>query len=175
MLSYLAGAQGRLPNLLWYSMFFLRRNQMYSLNTSRLYDQSTFYKSFLRDLERAQSRVIIESPFITEKRLALLFPILIKLRSKNVHIIINPKPFEEHEQRYRDQAIWAVGTMQDIGIEVLMTAGHHRKLAIIDDSILWEGSLNILSQNDSCEIMRRIHSDKVVEETLRFTGIKEWC
>ena len=148
---------------------------MYSLTSSRLYDQTTFYSVFLRDLRSAKTRVIIESPFITEKRLTLLFPIVIKLRSKNVHIIINTKPFEEHEQAYQSQVIWAVGVMQDIGIEVLMTAGHHRKLAIIDDSILWEGSLNILSQNDSCEIMRRIHSDKVVEETLRFTGIKEWC
>ena len=71
--------------------------------------------------------------------------------------------------------MWAVGIMQDLGIEVLMTGGHHRKLAIIDDAILWEGSLNILSQNDSCELMRRIKSDVAVKELLRFTGMKRWC
>jgi len=98
---------------------------MFSLPSSHLYDQDTFYKAFLRDLEKAQSRVIIESPFITKKRMNLLLPTLIKLRDKGVRIVINTKPFEEHEQRYRDQAIWAVGSMQDIGIEVLMTAGHH--------------------------------------------------
>lgn len=148
---------------------------MFSLNTSRLYDQSTFYKSFLRDLGRAQSRVVIESPFITKKRMSLLLPTLLKLRARDVRVIINTKPFEEHEQAYQSQAIWAVGIMQDIGIEVLMTAGHHRKLAIIDNNILWEGSLNILSQNDSCEIMRRIHSDEAAREMILFTGINKWC
>lgn len=65
--------------------------------------------------------------------------------------------------------------MQDLGIEVLVTGGHHRKLAIIDDNVLWEGSLNILSQNDSCEVMRRIKSDVAANEMIRFTGIRKWC
>jgi len=107
--------------------------------------------------------------------MSLLLPALLKLRAKGVRVIINTKPFEEHEQAYQSQAIWAVGIMQDIGIEVLMTAGHHRKLAIIDDGILWEGSLNILSQNDSCELMRRIESKEAVERMRKFIGIKKWC
>lgn len=148
---------------------------MFSLTSSRLYDQTTFYNAFLRDLGRARALVIIESPFITKKRMNLLLPTLSKLRAKGVRIIINTKPFEEHEPSYQSQAIWAVQVMQDLDIEVLMTGGHHRKLAIIDDGTLWEGSLNILSQNDSCELMRRIKSDVAVKEMLRFTGIKKWC
>lgn len=148
---------------------------MFKLTSSRLYDQTTFYDAFLCDLRRAKTRVIIESPFITKKRMILLSPILQRLRIKGVHIVINTKPFEEHEQAYQSQAMWAVGIMQDLGIDVLMTGGHHRKLAIIDDDILWEGSLNILSQNDSCEIMRRIHSHEDVKQMIQFIGIKKWC
>ena len=148
---------------------------MFRLQSSRLYDQTIFYKVFLRDLRIAKTLVIIESRFITKKRMDLLLPALSKLRSKGVRIMINTKPFEEHEPSYQSQAVWAVRVMQDIGIEVLMTSGHHRKLAIIDEEILWEGSLNILSQNDSCELMRRIKSDVAVKEMLLFTGIKKWC
>jgi HKD family nuclease len=148
---------------------------MFNLPSSHLYDQDTFYKAFLRDLEKAQSRVIIESPFITEKRMNLLLPTLIKLRNKGIRIIINTKPFEEHENTYQSQAIWAVGAMQNIGVEVLMTAGHHRKLAIINNDILWEGCLNILSQNDSCEVMRRTYSNEAVKQMVQFIGIKKWC
>ena len=61
----------------------------------------------------------------------LLLPTLSKLRSKGVRIIINTKPFEEHEPSYQSQAMRAVQAMQDLGIEVLMTGGHHRKLASI--------------------------------------------
>ena len=146
---------------------------MNSQFSSSLYDQSTFYKAFVKDLQNVRTMVIIESPFITEKRMRVLLPILIKLRAKNIKITVNTKPFSEHEQMYQEQAIWAVRMMQDIGIDVLFTSGHHRKLAIIDD-ILWEGSLNIFSQNDSCEIMRRMQSKEFVKEMLRFIGLKKW-
>ncbi|MEI6191365.1 MAG: hypothetical protein WCP24_03315, partial [bacterium] len=118
--------------------------------------------------------VIIESPFVTERRMRVLLPIFKKLRAKNIKVIINTKPFDEHDPVFKEQAIWAVGVMQDMGIDVLFTSGHHRKLAIIDD-ILWEGSLNILSQNDSCEIMHRMTSKELVADILKFTGLKEWC
>ena len=62
-----------------------------------------------------------------------------------------------------------------MGIEVIMTGAHHRKLAIIDDDILWEGGLNVLSQNDSCEIMRRIKSNEVFKQMMQFIGIKKRC
>lgn len=146
---------------------------MSDLFSSRLYNQNTFYSAFFKDLGHAKSLVIIESPFITKKRIQQLFPILRKLRTKNIRVIVNTKPFNEHEATYREQPVWAVGILQDLGIEVLFTSGHHRKIAIVDD-VLWEGSLNILSQNDSCEVMRRMQSKELVKETLRFTGLKKW-
>jgi len=54
----------------------------------------------------------------------------------------------------------AIGDMQKLGVIVLYTVGHHRKLAVLDRKIVYEGSLNILSFNDSCEIMRKITSTK---------------
>jgi hypothetical protein len=91
-----------------------------------------------------------------------------------VRIIVNTKPYSEHDTGMVEQAMRGVGALQEIGITVLMTNGHHRKVAIIDD-VLYEGSLNILSQNDSCELMRRIHDEVSVREMLMFTGLEKWC
>jgi hypothetical protein len=151
-----------------------RRIKMDDLFPSRLYDQNTFYNAFFKDLHHAKSLAIIESPYITKKRMAQLIPVFRKLRSHNVRIIVNTKPLEEHNPLLYEQVLRAIGEMQDIGIEVFMTVGHHRKLAIIDESILWEGSLNILSQNDSCEIMRRIKSNYAIKEMTKYTGIDKW-
>ena len=123
-----------------------------SLTSSKLYDQNTFYDALDRDLRYARSLVVIESPFNTRKRITRIIPALQHLQRRGVKIIVNTKPFSEHEDNMVRQAIEGVETPQNIGIEVLMTVGHHRKLAIIDD-ILYEVSLNILSQNDSCELM----------------------
>lgn len=158
-------------------MFSLYRNftnYAPELTTSQLFDQNKFYDVFTSDLRHARMRVIIESPFITMKRLNALIPTLQRLRAKGVRIVVNTKPFEEHDQLLYQQAFQAVAILQDIGVTVMMTVGHHRKLAIIDDDILWEGSLNILSQNDSCEFMRRMRSPILVQEMVRFTGANKW-
>ncbi|NCQ54411.1 hypothetical protein COV88_01235 [Candidatus Saccharibacteria bacterium CG11_big_fil_rev_8_21_14_0_20_41_19] len=139
--------------------------------SSSLFNQDTFYKAFVKDLNNARNTVIIESPFITKKRIIRLMSVLRKLRLRDVRIVVNTKPLNEHNPLLYEQALWAIGEMQSIGIEVFMTVGHHRKIAIVDD-VLWKGSLNILSQNDSCEMMRRIQSAQLVKEMLRFTGLK---
>lgn len=133
-----------------------------------LYSQDDFYAAFIKDIAHAKIRVVVESPFMTMKRINQLLPILSKLVRRGVVVVVNTKPFEEHDVLLRTMAYEGVAVLQNAGVQVLMTAGHHRKLAIVDDDILWEGSLNILSQNDSCEIMRRIKSEEVISQTVAF-------
>lgn len=42
---------------------------------SKLHDETTFYPSFLTDLQKCKAEVIIESPFITTERMKLFRPI----------------------------------------------------------------------------------------------------
>lgn len=141
------------------------------MNNSALFDNNTFYKAFERDLRRAKHSVIIESPFITRRRMGHLLPLLTRLRLKGVEIVVNTRNPEEHNKEYAIQAEGAVAAMQYIGVKVLYTVKHHRKLAVIDEEVLWEGSLNILSQGDSCEIMRRTASNSLALQMLRFTKL----
>lgn len=144
---------------------------MNDLLTSKLYDNETFYLAFRKDLQRARSAAIIESPFITTRRMNELLPILESLRRRNVSVTVNTRNPNEHNAEYEIQAIAAIDMLQNIGVRVLYTVKHHRKLAIIDGKILWEGSLNIFSQNDSCEIMRRIASAPLASQMIEFIGI----
>lgn len=141
---------------------------------SSLFNQDTFYKAFEHDLRHARWEVIIESPFITTKRMELLLPILYKLCRRGVRIIVNTRHPEDHEGDYCRQAAEAVVNLQDMGATVLYTGGHHRKLAIIDRKVFYEGSLNILSYRDSCEIMRRVVSPVEAKKLLKFIGLMKY-
>lgn len=152
---------------------FSRRVDAQGLCSSRLFNNGTFYKTFTADLRYARRRAYIESPFITTKRAEELLPIFERLRQRNVPVTVNTRCPDEHEGDYVRQASYAIHVMEKLGVEVLYTVKHHRKLAVIDD-ILWEGSLNILSQSDSCEIMRRVASSALAEEMLRFTGANKY-
>lgn len=115
--------------------------------TSTLHDEKTFYKAFLRDLDRATEEIIIESPFITYSRMKMLWPSLKHTYSRGIKIHIITRDPQDHSDGYEVQSESEIEACEAIGIQVLLCTGsHHRKLAIIDRTILWEGSLNILSQ-----------------------------
>jgi hypothetical protein len=143
-------------------------------DSTSLFDQNTFYAALENDLRRCQRELVIESPFITASRINVLLPIFEKMCRRNVKIIINTRNPIEHEGDYVRQAQEAVTILQEMGATVLYTTKHHRKLAIIDRYVTYEGSLNILSFSDSCEIMRRIVSDVVANDLYKYLGLHRY-
>ena len=141
---------------------------------SSLYDQETFDRQFLRDIKKTSTSLLIESPFIRLKRVYSLAPIIAKLRKRGVSVVINTRHPDEHAEEYRLQATTAITLLQELGVTVLFTVKHHRKIAIIDREIFYEGSLNILSYYDSCEIMRRTVSASEAEALIHFIGLNKY-
>lgn len=156
------------------NLFRSRTLNASDLLASQLHNQDTFYKAFLGDLSNCTDELVIESPFITSKRMEALLPILARLARRRVRITVNTRHPQEHNETYQLQAEKAIAQLQALDIVVLYTAGHHRKLAIIDRAIAWEGSLNILSHNDTCEIMRRTLSTSIAQQLINFIGIQEY-
>lgn len=150
---------------------FGAKNSPTDLLSSKLFNEATFYPAFLKDLKRCKTEVIIECPFVTTKRLNQLLPVLEKLKSRKVRVVINTRDPQTNGDEYRRaDSHGALSKLQHLGVHVLYTQSHHRKLVIIDRSILYEGSLNVLSQNKSAEIMRRIESTQLTWEMIRFVG-----
>lgn len=152
-------------------MFNLLKQPTEPLVSSKLFNEETFYLEFLKDIDNCFRELIIECPFITNRRLAHLLPTLQKLKERGVRIAINTRDPQEHDNYWCDESTCALATLQRYGIQVLFTDSHHRKLAIIDRNILWEGSLNILSQNNSCELMRRIESTQLSWQMIRYLNL----
>lgn len=138
------------------------------LNSS-LYDERTFYGQFIKDLLASKSEVIIESPFIASERLRGLYWIFERLVSRGIKVFVMTRDPKEHTDTMEVQSESEIQRFERLGVQVLLCTGnHHRKLAIIDRSILYEGSLNILSQAKSREIMRRIDSKDAALEMFNF-------
>jgi phosphatidylserine/phosphatidylglycerophosphate/cardiolipin synthase-like enzyme len=136
---------------------------------SILYDETTFYNKFKQDLLKAKQEVIIESPFIATRRLEMLKPVFEILVDRGIKVFVITRDPKEHDESISKQAEAGVRYFEVLGVQVLLCeGGHHRKLAIIDRKILWEGSLNILSQTKSREIMRRIDSKDMALEMFNF-------
>ncbi|MFA6518878.1 MAG: phospholipase D-like domain-containing protein [Candidatus Shapirobacteria bacterium] len=153
---------------------FNRQNSQDLLRSS-LYDERTFYRQFIRDLENSKKEVVIESPFITSSRMSHLTPIFTNLVRRGVKVYVLTRNPKEHTAIYEQQSETEIRKFEILGVQVLICTGnHHRKLAIIDQGILWEGSLNILSQTKSREIMRRMESKTLAIEMFNFLKLKKF-
>ncbi len=154
--------------------FFQRKASLDPLVSSKLFNEYTFYEAFMQDLENCKEEVVIESPYITNSRMWPLRPIFQKLVDRNVTVYIITRDPKEHEENLAVQAEGQISEFEIMGVQVLLSEGnHHRKLAMLDRKILWEGSLNILSQVKSREIMRRIESKKLTLEMLKFLKLEK--
>ena len=142
----------------------------------QLYNDQTFYKAFVWDLMHAEREVIIESPFLSRKRTNELVPIFEALYKRGVQVRINTRsPFYQNTDEYRIQALTSIKKLRAAGVKVKWYDDmRHRKIAIVDEKILWEGSLNIMSQSHSIESMTRTQSAARCQQVIQFTGLKRW-
>ncbi len=144
------------------------------LNSS-LFDETTFYQKFTQDLLHASREVVIESPYITRERMIGLFPIFNALIKRDVKVYVITRDPREHMESLENQSESEIRKFEALGVQVLLCTGnHHRKLAILDRKILWEGSLNILSQTKSREIMRRIDDQEATLQMFTFLKLERF-
>ncbi len=151
-------------------MFFLKKDFK-----SQLFNEKNFYKNFLKDLSSIRHELIIESPYITSNRMDLFLPIFQALLDKGRKIHIITRDPVNHEDEYlKHQSTNEILRCVELGIDIVLLKGnHHRKLAIIDRQILWEGSLNILSFNNSLEVMRRIEGESFAIQMFEFLQLSK--
>ncbi len=141
---------------------------------SNLFSQRDFYGNFIQDLKKCKKEVIIESPYVTSSRMEVLYPIFEELLCRGVKIHIITRDPIDHDENIRHQATNEILYSKELGINIILLKGyHHRKIAIIDQNILWEGSLNILSYYSSKEIMRRIEGENFAKDMFKFLKLSE--
>jgi phosphatidylserine/phosphatidylglycerophosphate/cardiolipin synthase-like enzyme len=151
---------------------FHRKADPSHILASSLHDEGSFYKVFIKDLKHCNESVVIESPYLTVRRTYYLAPLFKKLKKQGIKVRINTREPYHHTSQLREEAWDAIAILQKVGVKVYLCKDlRHRKLAIIDNTVLWEGSLNILSQNHSREIMRRSVSKELCKQMTHYTGI----
>lgn len=154
---------------------FFAKSKANEMLTSKLFCDKSFYSAFVSDLKHTRSEVLIESPFIANNRTDSMLPTFRKLVKKGVKVRINTRNPRHHDKELQIQAWQSIKKLRSVGVKVKFYDDmRHRKLAVLDREVLWEGSLNIMSQSYSKEIMRRTRSKELAVQMIRFTAINTW-
>lgn len=139
-----------------------RKAKLRTIPASALYDQDTFWSRFMSDLLHAKRRAVIVSPFVALARTGYLVETFKKLNNHGVAIDIACRP----PARQNDYDLSALEMLERAGAQLHFRDGIHQKIAVIDDAIAWEGSLNILQHKSSVEQMRRFESTEIAHELM---------
>lgn len=63
--------------------------------------------------------------------------------------------------------------LEKIGVKIVYKGDMHEKLIVIDDNVLWNGSLNALSfTGNTGEVMQRMKSHEVVSSAIKVIGVE---
>jgi hypothetical protein len=88
------------------------------------------------------------------------------LTARGVKVDVYTKPQNEQPESLREP-YWQVETgLIQSGVSVHKRPGMHEKVGIVDSHILWHGSLNILSHNNTRESMLRFESTDLVQDII---------
>ena len=85
-------------------------------------------------------------------------------------IIRNMQPktdFKEKDQTALDNAL---ELLQQNDIRIVFKSNIHQKFAIMDQNIIWYGSINLLSYGNAKESMMRIESPNIANELIKRIG-----
>lgn len=132
-----------------------------------LLDDRTFYDQFLDDMNTAKRQAIIFSPFLSPERVRQLVSVFSERHKAGVNITAFTAVPTTNDPRYSESA----DLLRKAGVEVRTMSGMHEKLVIIDDAIVYAGSLNVLSHIGTTEFMGRGKSPSFAKKILQFKSV----
>lgn len=138
-------------------------------NANTIFDMDTYEKVYEKDLLQANKEVVISSPGLNQAKVNV-FVRLIKQRQEDgvkvTVVTLNPEGYPEEKV---EDTKTLVQILENCGIKVKLQEHMHEHFAIIDDEIVWYGSMNLLSRAKADDNLMRVKSKDAVQELLEMT------
>lgn len=93
------------------------------------------------------------------------------LLQRGVSIVVLTVTPEDYPEDGRDQHSIHIQRMESSGIKVIKQNKYRERFAVIDRSLVWYGSMNLLSNEKDDDSLMRINNPAVAEELLEFAAL----
>jgi hypothetical protein len=137
---------------------------------SHPYNESQFYPKVTADLERANFSVTVFSAFATPPKLSQWMDLFQRLLRRGLRLRLVTKPIQDQPKpkTYGPQLKEMFERIRASGIVLDTRTVTHEKVVVIDEEIVWHGSLNMFSQNEkrTTELMTRTVSKSYAKSIL---------
>jgi superfamily II DNA or RNA helicase len=129
-----------------------------------IFNNNDFLPVFSNDISAARNEVIIVSPYIRKRRLDQMLSILVAAIDNGAKLTVVTRPETDYKEKDRLFVREAAGLIENAGINLIYKSNIHQKFAIVDQRIVWYGSVNLLSFGSSEESIMRLDSVNIANE-----------
>lgn len=144
-----------------------------------IYDIENYAETYWRDLEEAKSSVIVSSPRLNNQKVNRVITVLGKRRELGVKVTIVTWHPDVYKYGRDDVRMELMERLRRAGFEIRLVEASCEHYAVIDNEIVWYGSVNLLSKEDAEDNLMRVCSKDIAAELLEMTfgsdvGMQEW-
>ncbi|MDR1897008.1 MAG: DEAD/DEAH box helicase family protein [Prevotellaceae bacterium] len=137
----------------------LAANQPDKINL--IYDAGSFVPVIKNDFAETKKEILIVSPFLRKKRIQTILEWLKEPLQKGILITVITRPPESYKDSKLIQE--CIVLLQSV-VSVIIKPNIHQKYIIIDNRLVWYGSINLLSFGSSEESVMRLESRELAAE-----------
>ncbi len=126
-----------------------------------IYDCNTFIPAIRDDFAEVKKEILIASPYILKKQISIVLEWLKQPLLAGVSITIITRPVESYKDQERARK--CIELLQ-ARFKVIQEPDIYQKYIIIDNRLVWYGSISLFDTGDSDDTIMRLESRELVEE-----------
>ena len=135
-------------------------------NANTIFDIDSYEKVYEKDLLEANKEIIISSPGLNHAKVDVFVKHIKQRQEDGVKLtVITLNPEEYPEEKIEDTKR-LVEILKNCGVKIKLQEHLHEHFAIIDEEIVWYGSMNFLSRAKVDDNLMRVKSKDVAQELL---------
>ena len=144
-----------------------------------IYDIENYAETYWKDLEEANSAVVVSSPRLNNQKVDRIIKILGKRLELGVKVTIVTWHPDAYKYGKDDVRMELMERLRKAGFEIRLVEESCEHYAVIDNEIVWYGSVNLLSKEDAEDNLMRVCSKDIAAELLEMTfgseiELQEW-
>lgn len=144
-----------------------------------IYDIENYAETYWKDLEEANSAVVVSSPRLNNQKVDRIINMLGKRRELGVEVTIVTWHPDAYKYGKDDVRMELMERLRKAGFEIRIVEETCEHYAVIDNEIVWYGSVNLLSKEDAEDNLMRVCSKDIAAELLEMTfgsevELQEW-
>ena len=144
-----------------------------------IYDIENYAETYWKDLEEANSAVVVSSPRLNNQKVDRIINMLGKRRELGVEVTIVTWHPDAYKYGKDDVRMELMERLRKAGFEIRLVEETCEHYAVIDNEIVWYGSVNLLSKEDAEDNLMRVCSKDIAAELLEMTfgsevELQEW-